>query len=127
MGDSEKAFSLGWGASSPAPSATRHSSPPPPPPPPPPQKTAPPPPGLPPPGASGNEASAARLAPPTRIPEDTGPLPDAAYLHLLNARRVRRMSEYVKLSLAATAVAFADAGITDIPTFSATCAAVLGS
>jgi 3-oxoacyl-[acyl-carrier-protein] synthase II len=79
------------------------------------------------PGAVGNDAFVARLASPTRVTDDTGPLADEAYLHLLNARRVRRMSEYVKLSLAATAVAFADAGIADIPAFSATCAAMLGS
>jgi 3-oxoacyl-[acyl-carrier-protein] synthase II len=79
------------------------------------------------PRAVGNDAFVARLANPARVTHDTGPLPDAEYLHLLNARRVRRMSEYVKLSLAATAVAFADAGITDVPAFSATCAAVLGS
>jgi 3-oxoacyl-[acyl-carrier-protein] synthase II len=46
---------------------------------------------------------------------------------LLNARRVRRMSDYVKLSLAATALAFTDAGVTDIPAFAETCSAVLGS
>jgi 3-oxoacyl-(acyl-carrier-protein) synthase len=37
------------------------------------------------------------------------------------------MSDYVKFSLAATSLAFADAGITDVPTFTRTCSAVLGS
>jgi 3-oxoacyl-[acyl-carrier-protein] synthase II len=44
---------------------------------------------------------------------DTGPIPEDRYLHLLNARRVRRMSEYVKLSLAATTLAVRDAGFAD--------------
>src|SRR4030095_10626820 len=40
---------------------------------------------------------------------DSGPIPEDKYIHLLNARRVRRMSEYVKLTLAATALALKDA------------------
>jgi 3-oxoacyl-[acyl-carrier-protein] synthase II len=44
---------------------------------------------------------------------DTGPIDEQRYLHLLNARRVRRMSEYVKLSLAATTLAVRDAGFAD--------------
>ena len=82
------------------------------------------------PGAIGNDAFAARLreaGPAPRITEDTGPIPAADIAALLNARRVRRMSEYVKLSLAATALAFKDAGVDDVPGFAETCAAVLGS
>jgi 3-oxoacyl-(acyl-carrier-protein) synthase len=37
------------------------------------------------------------------------------------------MSDYVKLSLAATSLAFADAGVTDVPSFAASCSAILGS
>jgi len=81
------------------------------------------------PGAVGNEAFARRLAgdSPDRVTRDTGPVTDDAIAHLLNARRVRRMSEYVKLSLAATTLAFRDAGIDDVPAFAETCAAILGS
>jgi 3-oxoacyl-[acyl-carrier-protein] synthase II len=81
------------------------------------------------PGALGNEAFARRLLDPAprRVAADTGPIEDEAIMHLLNARRVRRMSGYVKLSLAATTLAFADAGIGDVPAFAETCSAILGS
>jgi 3-oxoacyl-[acyl-carrier-protein] synthase II len=81
------------------------------------------------PGAIGNEAFARRVLSdsPERVSRDTGPVDDEAIAHLLNARRVRRMSGYVKLSLAATTLAFQDAGIADVPDFAATCSAVLGS
>ncbi|HEX8523795.1 MAG TPA: beta-ketoacyl synthase N-terminal-like domain-containing protein, partial [Tepidisphaeraceae bacterium] len=61
------------------------------------------------------------------LTEDVGAIPESAYLHLLNARRVRRMSEYVKLSLAATALAFTDAKISDTTAFAETCSVILGS
>ena len=82
------------------------------------------------PAAIGNDAFVARLRDPKgprARAEAAGPIPESEYITLLNARRVRRMSEYVKLSLAATALAFADAGVSDIPGFAETCAAVLGS
>jgi 3-oxoacyl-[acyl-carrier-protein] synthase II len=80
------------------------------------------------PGAVGNDAFLARLNDrETRVTRDTGPIPESDIAPLLNARRVRRMSDYVKLSLAATALAFADAGIADVPAFAESCAAVLGS
>lgn len=81
------------------------------------------------PGMIGADAFAARLRDrnATRITQDTGPIPESDIAPLLNARRVRRMSDYVKLSLAATALAFKDAGIEDVPAFAETCAAVLGS
>jgi len=77
----------------------------------------------------GNDAFArALLSPePHRVVQDTGPIPEADFADLLNARRVRRMSDYVKLSLAATMLACRDAGIDDIPAFAATCSALLGS
>jgi 3-oxoacyl-[acyl-carrier-protein] synthase II len=81
------------------------------------------------PGAVGNEAFLARLAAAGAPAWDQlgGAIPEEQYIHLLNARRVRRMSEQVKLQLAATAVACADAGIADVPAFAAQCGAVLGS
>jgi 3-oxoacyl-[acyl-carrier-protein] synthase II len=81
------------------------------------------------PGAIGNDAFSKRLASdsPDRVTRDTGAIPDDAITHLLNARRVRRMSGYVKLSLAATTLAFRDAGIADVPAFAETCAAVVGT
>lgn len=81
------------------------------------------------PGMVGNEAFARAItaAEPRRIIHDTGAIAEADYIDLLNARRVRRMSDYVKLSLAATILACRDAGITDIPAFAANCSALLGS
>jgi 3-oxoacyl-[acyl-carrier-protein] synthase II len=81
------------------------------------------------PGAVGNDAFRDRLlsAAPARLTEDAGPIGDDAIAHLLSARRVRRMSEYVKLSLAATTLALRDAGVDDVPAFAASCSAVLGS
>lgn len=81
------------------------------------------------PGMIGADAFAARLRDraAARVTEDTGPIPESDIAPLLNARRVRRMSDYVKLSLAATALAFQDAGIENVPEFAETCAAVLGS
>jgi 3-oxoacyl-[acyl-carrier-protein] synthase II len=58
---------------------------------------------------------------------DTGAIVESEYLHLLNARRVRRMSEYVKLTLAATALAMADAKVEAAQEFASNCAVVLGS
>ena len=81
------------------------------------------------PGAVGNEAFARHLLSerPDRVTRDTGAVSDEAIAHLLNARRVRRMSQYVKVSLAATTVAFQDAAIIDVPAFAETCSAILGS
>jgi len=93
------------------------------------------------PGVIGNDALSARLAlneeaaaerrgtHETQIPltADPGHLTDEALAHLLNARRVRRMSEYEKITLAATAEAFRDASITDTPAFGETASAILGS
>ena len=63
----------------------------------------------------------------TQPPRDVETIPEEQYLDLLNARRVRRMSDYVKLSLAATTLAYRDAGITDAAAFSQECSAILGS
>ena len=81
------------------------------------------------PGMIGNEAFARAMiaADPRPVMRDSGPIAETEYADLLNARRVRRMSDYVKLSLAATMLACRDAGISDIPEFAATCSALLGS
>ena len=81
------------------------------------------------PGLIGNEAFIARLHEndATPILADTGAIADPELEALLNARRIRRMSAYVKLTLASANIALAHAGITDIPTFAADCAAILGS
>ena len=52
---------------------------------------------------------------------------DADLLPLLNARRVRRLSPYVKLTLAATALALGDAGFTDEYPVSPDTAVLLGT
>jgi 3-oxoacyl-[acyl-carrier-protein] synthase II len=81
------------------------------------------------PGAVGNNAFA-RLMNETRQQcwsADTGAIAESDYLHLLNARRVRRMSEYVKLTLAATTLALRDAGLEGATDLLAGCSAILGS
>jgi 3-oxoacyl-[acyl-carrier-protein] synthase II len=82
------------------------------------------------PGIVGNDALLARLAKSDTSPaweRDAGPIPEAALEGLVNARRVRRMSDYVKSTLAATTLACRDAGIADVAAFGAGCSAVLGS
>jgi 3-oxoacyl-[acyl-carrier-protein] synthase II len=80
------------------------------------------------PGMVGNEALAARLRTDGPVERSlTGMLAESDYAHLINARRVRRMSEYSKLTLAATALACTNAGISDVPAFAAECSAILGS
>lgn len=58
---------------------------------------------------------------------DAGSIADSDIAHLLNARRTRRMSEYVKLGLAATRLALDDAGVSDVAEFGSGCNAVLGT
>jgi hypothetical protein len=81
------------------------------------------------PGIVGNEALLNRFAS-VELPalgQITGTVPDTAMEGLLNARRVRRMSDYVKLTLAATTLACRDAGIIETTDFARDCAAVLGT
>jgi len=78
------------------------------------------------PGVIGAEALAASWAPGNRLTQ-AGPLEVADYEHLINARRTRRMSDYAKLCLAATADAYRDAGITDVARFGEHCHAVVGT
>jgi 3-oxoacyl-[acyl-carrier-protein] synthase II len=80
------------------------------------------------PGLIGNDAFIARLTgtgDPVR--SDAGAVDESQFASLLNARRVRRMSEYVKLSLAATMLCLRDAGIDDFGPFAERCAAILGT
>ncbi len=64
------------------------------------------------PGAVGNAAYRDRIQQPRNpIRQDTGTIDEDQVLALLNTRRVRRMSEYVKLTLAATTLACRDAGV----------------
>ena len=80
------------------------------------------------PDAIGNDAFIARLSGP--VPDrvnDSGQIPEEQYIGLLNARRVRRMSEYVKLTLAATSVAMHDAGLALPSDALGTWSAILGS
>jgi 3-oxoacyl-[acyl-carrier-protein] synthase II len=80
------------------------------------------------PSAVGNAACASLLAKaPPPLLADPGALNEAAIAHLLQARRVRRMSDYVKMTLASAAVALEDAGVDDIPSFGRDCAAMLGT
>ena len=80
-------------------------------------------------GAIGNDPFARAIAQ-SREPRwsaDSGAITEGDYLHLLNARRVRRMSEYVKLTLAATALALTDAKIDPASGFADQCAVILGT
>jgi 3-oxoacyl-[acyl-carrier-protein] synthase II len=81
------------------------------------------------PGIVGNEAFAARLSDQAAclVARDTGSVSDSEISGLLNARRVRRMSEYVKLSLAATVLCLRDAGIDEVASLGESCGAILGS
>ncbi|MGB7157073.1 MAG: beta-ketoacyl synthase N-terminal-like domain-containing protein, partial [Tepidisphaeraceae bacterium] len=67
------------------------------------------------PGAIGNEAFIARLreSMSTAWQVPPGAIEDVDFEHLLNARRVRRMSNYVKLTLAAATLACRDAGLAE--------------
>jgi 3-oxoacyl-[acyl-carrier-protein] synthase II len=81
------------------------------------------------PGALGNDALVAQLnnpgAPAWERPP--GSIEDADFEHLLNARRVRRMSPYVKLTLAAATIACRDAQLIDRPDLLAQTSALLGT
>lgn len=81
------------------------------------------------PDAVGNDAFVALLDRSDRqcVHADTGAIEPQVLDDLLTARRARRLSEYVKLSLAATTFAYQHAGITDIARFGESCSAVLGT
>ncbi|MEM1446927.1 MAG: beta-ketoacyl synthase N-terminal-like domain-containing protein [Planctomycetota bacterium] len=79
------------------------------------------------PGCVGNDAFVQHLN--SNGPAAVGPVAEDDYLHLLNARRVRRLSDYVKLTLAAATLAFDDAQVADDQreAFTANCPAILGT
>ena len=77
--------------------------------------------------SQGEGAAAERLATQVPISEDAGGLTDEVLAPLLSARRVRRMSEYEKITLAATMEALRDAGASEDSGFTAECGAILGS
>jgi len=81
------------------------------------------------PGAVGNEPFVELLSASSggALQRDTGAVPDEALAGLLNARRVRRMSDYVKLTLAATTEALRHANIDWPSELTERCAAVLGT
>ena len=79
------------------------------------------------PGVVGREAWVSHLAGAHRAA--VGAVAEADYLPLLNARRVRRLSDYVKLTLAAANLALDDAEVSgeDRDAFTADCAGLLGT
>lgn len=81
------------------------------------------------PGMVQPEAFLQRFTDPHALAEthDTGTIDDDSLAHLLQARRVRRMSEYVKLTLAATTLANQDAGRTELPELPGPGGAILGT
>ncbi|MCH8147701.1 MAG: hypothetical protein IH987_06850 [Planctomycetes bacterium] len=81
------------------------------------------------PGAVGNDAFGNLLDRPNPDPlvADPGEVDDKALAGLLEARRVRRMSSYVKLTLAATTLALDDARIERQSELTESCAALLGT
>jgi len=79
------------------------------------------------PGVVGMDGLRARVLDASPITRDTGSVPEDQYAHLINTRRVRRLSDYVKLTLATATDACRDAGIDDVPAFMASCHGVLGT
>ena len=78
------------------------------------------------PGTIGNAALVEALRA-GRLPTEARTIVDAEVEPCLNARRARRMSAYVKLSLAAVTLACRDAGLADDPTLLADACAMLGT
>jgi 3-oxoacyl-[acyl-carrier-protein] synthase II len=81
------------------------------------------------PGAIGNHAFLSRVmnSHPSAWEQPLGELEDSDFEHLLNARRVRRMSSYVKIMLAAATIACHDAGLIDRPELLSETSAILGT
>jgi 3-oxoacyl-[acyl-carrier-protein] synthase II len=81
------------------------------------------------PGAMSNEAVLAQLnrSGSAAWEKEWPRVEDAELEGLLNARRVRRMSEYVRLQLAAAALAVRDAGVEKDAGFFENCSAILGT
>lgn len=77
------------------------------------------------PGAVGNEAYLHRME--LDVPAVGGAISESELHPHIDSRRIRRMSMFSKLVLAATTHAMRSAGIDDIQSFSKTCGSVLGS
>ncbi len=77
------------------------------------------------PGAVGNEAYLHHLE--HHVPPVGGAISDSELHPHIDSRRIRRMSMFSKLVLAATTNAMRSAGIEDVQSFSQTCGSVLGS
>jgi len=82
------------------------------------------------PGIVGNDAFISRLnsteiAPAWQVRPPT--LVDSEFAHLLNARRIRRMSAYTKYTLAAATIACGDAKLADQPELLAASCGLLGT
>ncbi|MBC8106906.1 MAG: hypothetical protein H7Z14_09980 [Anaerolineae bacterium] len=81
------------------------------------------------PGAVGNDAFLNRVTNPNppAWKQPPGEFRDSDFAHLLNARRIRRMSPYVKIMLAAATLACRDAGLIDQPELLRDSSAILGT
>jgi 3-oxoacyl-[acyl-carrier-protein] synthase II len=81
------------------------------------------------PGVTGKTEFSRHLdrTPGTPITGDTGSVEDTQLAPLISARRVRRMSPYVKLGLASATLAYQDAGIEESTLFNESCHAILGT
>jgi 3-oxoacyl-[acyl-carrier-protein] synthase II len=77
------------------------------------------------PGAVGNDQYRGHLR--SGLPPRGGPVPEEEFSYLVNSRRTRRMSDYVKLTLAATTAACEHAGIDDPGAFAEGASVVLGT
>jgi len=81
------------------------------------------------PQAIGNDGLVDYLNDPARPPitKDMPLMDEQRIAAIVSARRIRRMSGYVKLALAASTLALQDAGISDVAAFCKECCAILGS
>jgi 3-oxoacyl-[acyl-carrier-protein] synthase II len=79
------------------------------------------------PGVSSNEAFLSLLNSSPRATSDAKELDQESLARILNARRIRRMSSYVKLSLAGAMLALQDAGVAQSEEFLRTCCGMLGT
>jgi 3-oxoacyl-[acyl-carrier-protein] synthase II len=77
------------------------------------------------PGAVGNQEYVRRLK--SQEQDLGGSIPESELHGHIDSRRIRRMSMFSKLVLAATTNAMRSAGIEDVASFSKTCGSVLGS
>lgn len=81
------------------------------------------------PQAIGNEEFIAYINNPARAPviKDMPRIDEERIAAIISARRIRRMSGYVKLALAAATLALGDSGVGDTAAFCKDCCAILGT